>query len=57
MKWYTDWNWWAVHRPHSMFYWVTDRRFGIEVSWGNGNSDPVWSIGVEITLPGWWPGA
>lgn len=51
----------SINRPH-FFYWnwegpsdcmvdAIDRRGGIAVSWGNGNSDPVWVL--EIQFPEW----
>lgn len=41
-----EWNWWAINRPHLHFYRDHDG-WGIMLSWGNGNSDPVWSIAYD----------
>lgn len=51
----------AIHRPH-LFYWNIEapdscveggitRQGGLGISWGDGNSDPVWSI--ELRFPLW----
>ena len=51
-------NAWAINRPHLDWWprWDEHGRFGIGVglSWGNGNSDPVWLIDIDrIPLPRW----
>jgi hypothetical protein len=40
-----------VNRPHvDGFRWGD--RAGVSVGWGNGFSDLVWSVGVEVRRPG-----
>lgn len=31
----------------------TDGVICVGVDWGNGNSDPVWSLAVEVPVPAW----
>lgn len=47
---FKSWNWWPINRPHFYAEWWGDKKLGIWIDWGNGNSDPVWTLGVEITL-------
>ena len=52
-----EWNWWPINRPRlSIYAWNgLDRHDNpvawswVYLSWGNGNSDPVWSISVRAT--------
>ncbi len=44
------WNWWPINRPRFYAERWDDKKVGIWVDWGNGNSDPVWTLGVEITF-------
>ncbi len=53
-----DWD--QINRPHLFFLYDNGddneelgRTDGVSlgVSWGNGNSDPVWSVDVFIPLP------
>ncbi len=53
MKFHSEWNWWPINRPHFHAYWLEHGHCGWHVSWGNGNSDPVWSLGVEFHIPMW----
>ncbi|MCB0967723.1 MAG: hypothetical protein KDB37_12880, partial [Ilumatobacter sp.] len=49
-----EWNWSSINRPH-VVWWERDLdTVGFGLSWGNGNSDPVWSIDLEVRLPRWW---
>lgn len=45
MKFWAHGAWWPINRPH-LVSWADDENYGLGVSWGNGNSDPVWSLGV-----------
>lgn len=57
---WTEWNWSSINRPHVVWW---ERSYldhgpdsvGFGLSWGNGYSDPVWSIDLEVRLPRWWP--
>lgn len=41
-----------INRPHfSLLGQEEDNRAVVGVSWGNGNSDPVWLIDVRIPVP------
>lgn len=48
-----EWNWWPINRPHLIAYWIDQSHAGLGVSWGNGNSDPVWLLCVEFYVPRW----
>lgn len=37
-----------VNRPRFAYEWVADNQWYASMTWGNGNSDPVWSIGIEV---------
>ena len=53
MKIYREWNTRSINRPYLNCYWADRHRAGWHLEWGNGNSDPVWSIGVEFNVPAW----
>ena len=38
-------------RLHLGWYWWDDEILAVEVSWGNGNSDPVAAAGFAVRLP------
>lgn len=40
-------NTWSAHRPGITAWRHTDS-IGIALWWGNGNSDPVWEIAIEL---------
>lgn len=42
----TDWR--SINRPHFVCDWIDRGVFLIGVSWGNGNSDPVWLFDLII---------
>lgn len=42
------WAWWPIHRPYLVAWRNYRESWGLFLEWGDGNSDPVWSIGVEI---------
>ncbi len=44
-----DWNWWAVNRPRLILCDPFDDTITVGLHWGNGNSDPVWSIDVLLS--------
>lgn len=54
-----EWNWDCINRPYVYADWIwnaADAPIGLcmALSWGNGNSDPVWSISVEVDpAPAW----
>jgi len=50
---YAEWNAWAINRPHLTVCWLDDGVYEVAVSWGNGNSDPVWLVNVKVRLPRW----
>lgn len=33
--------------------WWDETQVGFDVSWGNGNSDPVWLVGFSVRMPLW----
>lgn len=37
--------WWDEEHVHGDGY--------VDLSWGNGHGDPVWSIGIQFFLPAW----
>ena len=45
-----SWRWWPINRPHLQADVIGPGRYYIGLSWGNGNSDPVWSIGLDINM-------
>jgi hypothetical protein len=47
---FKEWRWRSVNRPMFHADRLDDRKFIIWVDWGNGTGDPVWTLGVEITL-------
>jgi hypothetical protein len=48
---YREFNPWPINRP--LFYFFRDDLWTIEVAFGNGNSDPVFSMGVTFEPPEW----
>ena len=50
MRFWAHGSWWPINRPH-VIVWGDDENYGIGVDWGNGNSDPVWSVGVIFNAP------
>lgn len=44
------WRWRSVNRPRFNAERWGGKRFGIWVDWGNGSSDPVWTLGLEISF-------
>jgi hypothetical protein len=43
-----------LNRLHIRRDWYDKAQWGLVVEWGNGNSDPAWSAGVDLKLPLWW---
>lgn len=43
-----EWNWWPINRPQITRWWISRHDFGFVLGWGNGNSDNVWSLGIEV---------
>lgn len=42
---------WAINRPRFSADWYDKETVGASLSWGNGNSDPVWHADVEFIVP------
>lgn len=47
---FVDGHAWAINRP-LLLGWRDGTRIGGSLSWGNGNSDPVWIVDVSIDIP------
>lgn len=44
---------WPINRPHLRSEWYTNDELGLSLSWGNGNSDPVWMLDLTFQVPEW----
>lgn len=42
-----------INRPHVRASWYDEEEFGVALDWGNGNSDPVWSVAFSFRPTGW----
>ena len=43
----------SVNLPRLRWYWWDATEGHLDLSWGNGNSDPVWSVSVRLRVPRW----
>lgn len=50
----------CMNGPHLASYWWWDEdhpappsHAELSLSWGNGNSDPMWSVWVQVPVPRW----
>ena len=61
-RWLFGWSasWWrfdvslcpsSVNLPRVRWYWYDETRGYLDLSWGNGNSDPVWSVTLRVSVP------
>lgn len=50
---FTEFHASSINRPHFSLYWSDHDRVGLGLSWGNGNSDPVFNITLELWVPPW----
>jgi len=41
----------AINRPHFSTCWIDDDHYDVALSWGNGSSDPVWFVSLNVTVP------
>jgi hypothetical protein len=49
----TELHAWPINRPHLSAAWTDHDRAELSLSWGNGNSDPVFSFAISFTVPAW----
>lgn len=45
---YAAWNWYPINRPYVTLCDPVEGTIWIGLSWGNGNSDPVWTFSVRL---------
>lgn len=50
-RFYGEINAGSINRPRLSCDWMDTRNYEIALSWGNGNSDPVWLLAVDLTIP------
>ena len=43
----------SLNRPHFSYYWTDHDRVGLSLDWGNGSSDPVFNVTLELRVPHW----
>ena len=48
-----EFNPWPINRPRLNWYWYDEYSGTLALEWGNGNSDPVWSLSARFSVPGW----
>lgn len=41
----------SINLPRLRWDWFEPHRGALLLEWGNGNSDPVWSVAVDIWVP------
>jgi hypothetical protein len=41
----------SINLPRLRWYWYDETNGFLDLSWGNGNSDPVWCVTVQVPVP------
>lgn len=43
----------SINRPHFSRTWFDKDCLSLGLSWGNGNSDPVFIVNIDLRIPAW----